>query len=323
MHYCPIIQVRTNSLIMYNEPREARSYHKVHNPFQGLRKTYSGTVTPGAKKRITKAVTLLIQSTPERRVKNPVTNSTHPFKLSFITLTVSSSSVMLTAKEAHKMLLEPFLLYLRRTHQMRSYIWKAELQKRGQIHYHLTSDCFINHTTLRNKWNEFQIKHGLLDDYYNDKGHYNANSTDVHSVYKIKNIEAYLIKYLVKPGSEEEATTGKIWDCSLNLKHNGYFTTTATYHYDKELFKREHTGNIDVYRAERFTIIKFQNGYANQILSASDRQEYRSYMQYVRNYTTADHPGKSKKVIDPAIIIPPEQKTGYQIPISYRCHKKL
>lgn len=318
MQYCPIIQVRTNSLIMYNEATEPRSYQRVANPFQNVRKSYSGTVTPGAKKRITKAVTLLIQSTPEKTVKNPVTGKTHPFKLSFITLTVSSTSEMLTAKEAHKKLLEPFLLYLRRSHQMKSYIWKAELQKRGQIHYHLTSDCFISHTTLRNKWNEYQSKHGLLDDYFNAQGHYNANSTDVHSVYKVKNIEAYLIKYLAKEGSEAEATAGKVWDCSVNLKHNSYFTTTATYHYDKELFKREHAGNIEVYRAERFTIIKFQSGYANQILSATDRELYRSHMQYVRSYTTADHPGKSKAATDPPPIIQNQQKTGYQMRIKYQ-----
>lgn len=320
MQYIPIIQVRTNSLIMYNEPTEPRYHLKVSNPFKHLPKSYSGTVTEGAKKRITKAVTLLIQSTPERIVKNPVTNSTHPFKLSFITLTVSSTSKMLTASDAHKTLLEPFLLYLRRNHQMRSYIWKAELQERGQIHYHLTSDCFINHTTLRNKWNEYQNKAGLLDDYYNLKGHYNANSTDVHSVYKIKNIEAYLIKYMAKAvkkphGDNAEGdninyrTKGKVWDCSLNLKHNSYFTTTATYNYDKELYKRERAENITVVRAERFTLIKFNNGFANQILSKADRQQYRDYMQYVRNYTKADHPGKSKSPPDPGTFIPHKSKS--------------
>lgn len=330
--YIPTIQIRHKLAILYNVPIDGYKRRKNaiftsmaklqgteksnNNPFEG-KKTYSGKITEGAKKRMVRAITLLLQSTPERYIINEVTGKRQKFKLSFITLTVSSKTKMLTAREAHKLLLEPMLLYLRRHHQMKLYVWKAELQKRGQIHYHITSDVFINHTHLRNKWNELQCKNGLLDDYYNDKGHYNANSTDVHSVYRLKDMASYLIKYMAKDGTKSPAlqrylskykevladttrshttlprnyfkhilqcTDGKIWDCAIALKSSKYFTTEADNTYNELINRLLIIGQISIVSLEFCTIIKFNNIEAKDILQKYDWPHWHDHIKTIRNF---------------------------------------
>ena len=95
-------------------------------------------------------------------------------------------------------MLEPFLRWMRQVHNTTLYIWKAERQKRGAIHYHITSNKFIHYQELRNKWNWLLSKHGLNESYVKEHQHNNANSTDVHSVKNIKNLAPYLIKYFTK-----------------------------------------------------------------------------------------------------------------------------
>lgn len=292
------IQIRSKSAIVYTqyantsnntswssaaliEQRAANAQNRVRVAHEV--KTYSGKMTVGAKKRLTKAVSLLVQASPTRYIYNPVSQRKQRFKLSFITLTVSSSDRMLTAKEAHKLLLEPFLLWLRRHESVTSYVWKAELQKRGQIHYHITTDQFVMYTRIRDKWNELQAIHGLLDEYRAKHGHNNANSTDVHSVKKVNNFERYMVKYMSKSNDNDEATDGKVWDCSVNLKRHKYYTTAVTYGIERTIKYIEAAKLGDVKYFDHFAIIRLneQNGY--YLLEPDSLKEYNAHIHNVRH----------------------------------------
>lgn len=167
----PTMSFRSNGIMFYE------TLHRVNGSFKrsalfnnnakllAKRERYTGMVTDAVKKRMKKAITLLIQSTPNQYQIHPVTGRTVCHKLSFITLTTPTHAKSLNASWCHKNLLEPMLLLLRRKHGMRSYIWKCELQSNGQVHYHLTCDIMLNHTTLRDNWNSLLIKHQLLDDF--------------------------------------------------------------------------------------------------------------------------------------------------------------
>lgn len=363
MHSIPVVQLRTSSAILYYERTCAGNTHKnstyrhlkqylsqqqnQQNPFIN-QKTYSGIVTKGAKKRIEKACSLLIQSTPTQRIFNPVINKNHDFKISFVTLTVSSSTIMLTAKEGHKLLLEPLLLWLRRVHGMRSYIWKAELQNRGQIHYHLTSDVFIEHTKLRDKWNELQRINGLLDDYKSAKGHYNPNSTDIHSVYKVNNLEGYLVKYMSKGGHRTKAlerwidkykakfndgrescvlpknyfkhiinyrTEGKVWDCSMNLKANKYYSTATSGEIEENINLYIANNKATISHHDNFSLIKFNNVKPQNILSQNQQKQYYSYIKSIREWTKPVKQPEPKP--SPEIIPKGKDKAPVQLIINY------
>ena len=64
------------------------------------------------------------------------------YKLTFITLTLSASQTH-DDKEITAILLNSFLNAMRRKWNVERYVWKAEKQENGNIHYHILTDKFI------------------------------------------------------------------------------------------------------------------------------------------------------------------------------------
>lgn len=293
----PYLQIRSNTLYQYNQSSNPGNFTRSIQSLLAkniawqydaegtvIKHSYTGKVTAGAKKRLTKSIETLVQVTPVRYEADFETGEMFPFKLSFITLTVSDDS-KITGKEAHKKLLAPFLLWLRRSYNMQVYIWKAELQKRGNIHYHLTSDAYVYWEVLRDKWNSLQREAGLLDRYHKKKGHYKANSTDIHRVRKITNMAGYLIKEIAKGFQNEKSIGGKVWDCSANIKSAKYYTTLADTQYEAKINLAIKKGVMvqvpcksDHCRIFRMNI----NKPASCVLNETDIREYKQYMNAIR-----------------------------------------
>lgn len=245
--YIPMVQVRSNALVGYGlpEPPYMHKRHELH-PY----KKYSGRVTDEASKRIRRTVDVFLQRSPERTIWNTATNQQNQFRLNFITLTIPDEKEV-DGREAYKGL-KVFIGHFKRppgkkaiSEQLKSYIWKAELQKRGQIHYHLTTNSFLNLWEIRRVWNGICFRRGWMEEYRKKYGNTNPNSTDVHAVYKVKDIQAYLGKYLSKDGrvdvSEcggivpiwEPTIKGKVWDASQDLKIPRY-----SYELDGDTYER-------------------------------------------------------------------------------------
>jgi len=119
------------------------------------------------------------------------------FKLAFITLTLSD--VQIHSDEYIKShLLEPFLKWMYRSWNVNSYIWKAEVQNNGNIHFHITINKFIHWKSIRAKWNRLLSAHGyckVYQDGTNDKG--NA-ATEIKAVINEKEIASYIVGYVSK-----------------------------------------------------------------------------------------------------------------------------
>lgn len=253
------MQCRGDSYVVYYEPLMARKYaNKLawRNRMVSAKKTaYSGGMSGGARKRLSKAITLLAQASKPKWIYNHISQQYQYHHLSFITLTVSSRTNISTSF-AYENLLRPFLGWLRDTKRVKTYVWKLEFQERGQVHYHITLPNFIDYSEIRKTWNSLQKKAGLLDEYAREHGHFNPNSTDIHDVRNKKNIAAYLVKELAKAVDakrlkatgiansliqagelpeerkkefideavgEELKAEGKVWDCSNNLSGAAYF----------------------------------------------------------------------------------------------------
>lgn len=208
----PYFQVRHNCLIYYELPVLRYS----GNQSNLLIKSYSGRVTDHVKKRINRSIDLLIQKSPRKYIFNPVTKKRQPFTLNFITLTVSAIK-NISSIEGYVNLLKPFLRKLRTRFKKISYVWKCELQARGQIHYHLTCNRFVHLDWIKSEWNKLQRRNRYLDHYAKLYKTYNPNSTDVHAVWKVNDIASYLCKYLSK-SEPNKIITSKVWDCSKDLK---------------------------------------------------------------------------------------------------------
>lgn len=285
----PVLQVRGRSLIQYNEyafERSGRTKLKLQQHLKEVRENspaYSGIMTVGAKKRLSKAVSLLVQSSKPRIIFNPVSQTYHQFKLSFLTLTIPLNHIRPEAKFCNKFLLEPMIRILRNRYGLKSYIWKLELQQNGMVHYHLTCNMFINHSSLKDEWNNILSRNGLLDEYRERSGNLWPNSTDIKSVKQIRDFEAYLIKYVSKDGQNQEGVKTKIWDCSLNLKSAEFYVINASWSYLERLESLEKSGSISVYAGERYIMYKFKTIDIKSFLDKEDLKFYNLHLTNIRN----------------------------------------
>lgn len=333
----PELQFRSNSIIQYNtwhgDPSHVRTWQDKLTENLLKQKTYTGKLCAGAKKRLTRCVELMLMATKKHIIYNPLKHKHQPFKIGFLTLTIYSPSRMVKGKEAHKLCLEPFLLWLRRKHGVKMYIWKAELQQRGQIHYHLILDTFVRKDEITAKWNELQIEAGYLDmdAFFNEFRHTKVPSTKIHAVYKKKNLAGYINKCIademgdryVKASLETEgeflangydvtdrdrldlqngthdgtgvvgemakqvqnklSIGGKVWDCSMNLKSNTYFTCIADNDYCDRLFDMVEKNLAKVIVTDNCLIFKLLDKTADSVLRPLQKGEFDRKMYDIRN----------------------------------------
>lgn len=287
--YENFMSFRSSGVMLYSVPVNHRRNVLKSEAFNNnsallsSRERYKGYVTTEMKRRMKKAITLLIQSTPYTWKEHPVTGKLVQHKLSFITLTTPDHDDSRDAKFCHKKLLEPMLRIMRRRFGMKSYIWKCELQGNGQIHYHITCDVFTNHSNLKNEWNALLRKNGLLEDFVKKYGHKNPNSTDIHSVNKVKNLEAYLVKYITKEYQNEDALSGKVWDCSKNLKKANYFRIHIDSAISDYISKLTNGFMSKIYCFDRATFVDFftTDYYSN--FSTTIIQQFSQFLSAVRD----------------------------------------
>lgn len=223
-NFLPCAQIREDGAVFYwSSVHQNTNKHGRYSIMTARSLAYSGTMKDRTRKNIRKAIDLLLQASPSRIIYNPVSKFEHPFRVNFMTLTVSDSRIRLH-RNVYRDCLSPFLRWLR-ARGASLYVWKAELQARGQVHYHITTNVFIHYREIRDRWNLLQARAGYLDEYRKEHGHINANSTDVHSVARVKNLGRYLMKYVEKEVSKTAPgarISGKVWDCSKQLKGKFY-----------------------------------------------------------------------------------------------------
>lgn len=192
---------RTLGLVEEKEPKERNIF-------------YTGKFSSSARRNMAQALDCLIMLSPVQTIFNPVINKSHTFQLNFITLTMSCVEIV-DYSVAIKML-EQFNKFLLRQLNCHMYVWRLELQKRGQIHFHILTDAFIHYAKIRDFWNGLQRRFGLIE-----RG-MNPNSTDVTSALSISDVAAYCRKYMQKEDTNFQNYTGskisKFWGCSLNLR---------------------------------------------------------------------------------------------------------
>lgn len=191
---------------------------------------HNGEVSRKASRRIRDKINWLVSISKNQKVTYPNGRVSTNFRIAMITLTLPSKQVH-SDKEIKQKCLNQFLTELRTKYGMKHYVWKAELQKNENIHFHLTTNTFINHVIIKNTWNRITSKLGYVQSYAarmrqmsfqdyerlrrssgeNDlkkirkaydvgckEDWISPNSTDVKTVFKVENLAAYLAKYLAK-----------------------------------------------------------------------------------------------------------------------------
>ena len=251
----PTLQVRPNYLVIYNQlegiRRRPRDQWQYELQEKDRKKAYAGLITPGSAKNLKRCIENLIEIALPKKAVNHSTGKEFTFKINFITLTLPCEQGKWTDKDVKRMCLDTWLKSARRRFGLRNYVWRAERQHNGNIHFHIASDCYIDHVQLRNSWND-RLEHcSYITKFEKKHKHRNPNSTDVHSVKKIRSLASYLVKYMSKGhvfaellraqppwqkpaeqmkweksgpkfrrvlSRDEIKINGRLWDCSENLK---------------------------------------------------------------------------------------------------------
>lgn len=284
---------------LFNEEELKEGKKQYHQRLAAYKKTmpaqfqdnaHHGKISKVAKRKMSRAVDYLTHIVPKKKYFHPYYKRSGEYFLNFITLTLSSEQIH-TDNEIKSNLLEPFLNTCRQKWKVLSYIWRAEKQKNGNIHFHLITDRFIPWNKLRNGWNMHQQKLGYITRYRDNQMEWhkngftyrpelsktmsrsqqyhaykeginnqwsNPNSTDVHGLRTINDAKAYLTKYITKPGESGECQ-GRLWGCSSNLvriRGAEIFTDGSA---SDEINKLIDDPRCKFYKGDYFFVITFNN----------------------------------------------------------------
>lgn len=212
------------------------------------------SLSEASKRELKKSVTQVYHlATPTTIVTN-TGKVIRNFKASLVTLTLPSTQEHTDIKI--KLILGTYLNWLR-FKGLSNYVWKAELQKNGNIHFHLVIDKFFNVHELQRHWNTLLDKHDYVEPYRerfrsmsisdyakqfsityakaeeryakgSAKGWSDPPTVDVKPIKNSSQLSRYLAKYLTKPAagnnqdtteSERAATFGKTWSRSQSISN--------------------------------------------------------------------------------------------------------
>lgn len=244
----------------------------------------SGTLTKGAKKRLKQSIELLIDISPKKWFTVPSTGKRFQFQITFLTLTLSASQKDISDKTIVKSLLDPLLQVLRRKYKCKSYVWRAEKQKNGNLHFHITTNQYIPYDTIRDDWNRIQNKLGFIDQFAAKYGHTNPNSTDIHSVRGVRDLARYMIKYMSKDVPDDLRVNCKQWDCSLDLKIRANICLEIDNTVHEQLCAIIQAKGVRTHLGDRYQLIEMRGHDIRNILPEPWIKLYNSFIQYVQTF---------------------------------------
>jgi len=231
-NYIERIKISPSNLIVYNQ-------------FIGIKKNFDRSIqdknlelskekkdlSSKAQRRLMAAMDWLLLITRKKYAMNLKKGKLFEYKLALLTLTLPSLQ-MHDDNYIKKYLLNEFLTRLRKDYGMQNYIWKAEKQQNGNIHFHIVVDKYMYFKDVNRIWNLICDNHGYIEkyreaqqnqhregftprpelyDYWSYESQRKAykkgietnwcnpsSTSDIHSLRKVHNAKAYLSKYLTK-----------------------------------------------------------------------------------------------------------------------------
>lgn len=276
----PNIAIYPSKVVQYNTFENVR---RTYRNTGGLKLNKpDGSLSQKASVRLKNAISWLTHLSKWADVQDKNLKKKFKFKINFITLTLPSPQVkeirlpcgfvvpykdypkvwpavnlgfakcelIMSDKEIKDSFLNQFLTEIRHRYKVKHYVWRAETQANGNLHFHITLNKYIYHSELRSVWNRILNKSDFIQNYHKkfagisfekyceiadpmknksnkklakayqygmNTNWLNPNSTDVHSVKAVRNLEAYLSEYFTKTDSTRRLVKGYLWRLSESL----------------------------------------------------------------------------------------------------------
>lgn len=239
----PVCKVSPNSVILYDElygyvkhKRDPLYLCSADGSMVPIRNEnlknnkHAGFISDKACNNLRKAIKLMFWLCGVFSVKNNKIQSNSFKKISLLTLTLSGRQRQPDNEIKNKML-NQFFVEIRKYNHNLIYVWRAEKQHNGNIHFHILINIYLPLDLITKIWNRIQFKEGYIDDYHekhknltfidyvymypaksnkqltdrrkafikNQKNNWlQPNSVDIHSLKNIKKSYSYISKYLSK-----------------------------------------------------------------------------------------------------------------------------
>lgn len=213
------ISINRSKLIITQVPDEVTKKRITESSLGNLIRTnkYNGYISRSTTKRIKSMIEGFTSSVNEIQTKHRKVAIKEKIQNTFATLTLPYEQFH-TDNEIKRKCLTPFLEELKKFHNIKLYIWRAEPQQNGNIHFHILLDRFVHHTDIRERWNRIINKLEYVNAFAQKHNHTNPNSTDIHSLQKVNSISSYIVKYMTK-NKPSRKIEGRVWGCSTAF-HN-------------------------------------------------------------------------------------------------------
>lgn len=267
----------------HNKGRSRYINHSTTGTDESKQEVYTGLMSEYSRRRAKRAIQLLVASAKEKEAPYMKKKGTYKFKVNFITLTLPAPQGNVSDRALKTRCLDPWIKRMRRNFKLNNYVWRAERQQNGNLHFHFATDTWIRYDHIRDHWNACLQQFDFIDRFEQKHGHRNPNSTDVHAIWKVKNLTQYFIKYMTKADKKENRIEGKVWDCSerLKLKQNCEFFMEGEVQKIWELAKAnpEVQGKDDAL----YSLLFFTPSQFKRFVTGRLAKEWESYLTRIRD----------------------------------------
>lgn len=136
-------------------------------------------------------------------------------QLAFITLTYSKDTGV-SDVEAKRKHLNTFLIQLCRQYPKAKYMWRAELQNSGRLHFHIIVNCYVSKEWVSCQWFKIQSRAGYVSMPYSYKAAMASPSTNVQGAKTPRGAINYTLKYICKDNGAIGAK-GRQWGSNIEF----------------------------------------------------------------------------------------------------------
>ena len=270
-------QVRGKKMLKYSysEFRSVKQKEQIELINNDSKETYKGDMSKLSRKNLRKKVEIWNDACNAYNNTLLYPHKSQMKKLVFFTLTLSSIQYQ-SDKKVKELLLKPFFRKASVVFGLKNYVWKAESQKNGNIHFHCIADVYIDKEALTRLWNAMQAKFSYIDEFEKKYNHRNPPSTEIRVVQNESQMFDYLEKYICKD-EDYRRIEGACWKASRELLSLQYFEFEACSEVDLKIDQLASEQKISTYSDERYMIINFKDEKIEDVLPQSVNDQRVNY----------------------------------------------
>ena len=136
-------------------------------------------------------------------------------RMIMLTLTLSGDTKM-NDTLVKRYLLNTFLTKLKLIKRDFLYIWKAERQDNGRIHFHILADSYFPKDKVSDLWNQTQMTYKIIPTTDLPTARKLYPSTKIEAIRSVDKGLDYMVKYICKNESKQ-GIDGRVWGCSQSF----------------------------------------------------------------------------------------------------------